>query len=153
MRDLIRTLLICCILVSCDDAFARTAAPEVGVLEGAAWRLDMPKQWNHGLVVFFHGYAIEPVRFDPKQHASPMFEPMLGAGFAVLQSAYTRTGWARSRGAASPRRTSSARWTRRPSDICGGFSPRDCRRRAGLRSTSPGGRRSLRRRWIIAAST
>ena len=104
MRDLIRTLLICCILVSCDDAFARTAAPEVGVLEGAAWRLDMPKQWNHGLVVFFHGYAIEPVRFDPKQHASPMFEPMLGAGFAVLQSAYTRTGWAIEEGSADTER-------------------------------------------------
>lgn len=103
MHDLIRALLLCCMIVSAHDAIAR-AAPEVGVLEGAAWRLDMPEKWNRGLVVFFHGYAVEPIRFNPQQRVSPMFAPMLEAGFAVLQSAYSRTGWAIEEGSADSER-------------------------------------------------
>ena len=59
MRALIRALLLCCVIVSSGAAYARAASPEAkaeaGVLEGSAWRLDMPDKWNHGLVVLFHG--------------------------------------------------------------------------------------------------
>jgi pimeloyl-ACP methyl ester carboxylesterase len=112
MRALIHALLVCCTMVSASDAFARAISPkagveakaDVGVLEGAAWRLDMPRKWNHGLVVFFHGYATEPVVFSDKQRVSPMFDPMLHAGFAVLQSAYSGTGWAIEEGSADTER-------------------------------------------------
>jgi len=108
MRALIRALLLCCVIVSSGAAYARAASPEAkaeaGVLEGSAWRLDMPDKWNHGLVVFFHGYAIGPVTFDAKERVSPMFDPMLRAGFAVLQSAYSKSGWAIEEGSADTER-------------------------------------------------
>ena len=28
---------------------------EVGLLDGAAYRIDVPAHWNHSLVVFYHG--------------------------------------------------------------------------------------------------
>ena len=108
MRALVRVLALCCAMVSTWPASARAPSPETGVevgdLEGAAWRLDMPQQWNHGLVVFFHGHATAPVTFNGKQRASPMFDPMLRAGFAVLQSAYSGTGWAVEEGSADTER-------------------------------------------------
>ena len=36
---------------------------EVGLLDGAAYRIDIPAHWNHSLVVFYHGYALQPVTF------------------------------------------------------------------------------------------
>jgi dienelactone hydrolase len=70
------------------------AITEIGTHEGAAYRLDIPANWNHGLVVFFHGYSIDPVRFHQGERISPMFDPVLARGFAVIQSAYSSTGWA-----------------------------------------------------------
>jgi pimeloyl-ACP methyl ester carboxylesterase len=108
MRVLIQVLVLCCGIVSTSPAVARESAPtdrvEVGTLEGAGWRLDMPGKWNRDLVVFFHGYATEPVTFNGKHRVSPMFDPMLSAGFAVLQSAYSGTGWAIEEGSADTER-------------------------------------------------
>jgi len=110
MRALIRALVFCCAVASTGNAIARTPSPspaagvEVGVLEGAAWRLDMPEKWNHGLIVFFHGYATEAIAFNDKQRVSPMFDPMLREGFAVLQSAYSAPGWAVEEGSADSER-------------------------------------------------
>lgn len=67
---------------------------ETGELDGAAYRIDIPADWNRGLVVFFHGYAAEPVRFRDAERLSPILEPAFAQGFAVIQSAYSRTGWA-----------------------------------------------------------
>jgi len=73
---------------------------EIGALDGVAYRVDIPANWNHGLVVFFHGYAVEPVTYDKGERISPMFDGMLRRGFAVIQSAYSATGWAVEQGAA-----------------------------------------------------
>ena len=75
-------------------------ATEIGTLQGAAYRIDVPAAWNHGLVVFFHGYAVTPVTFEKDERISPMFDGMLARGFAVIQSAYSATGWAVEQGAA-----------------------------------------------------
>lgn len=99
---LARAVFVVFVLLSAAAAFAREAARapsaspsvEIGELDGAAYRIDVPAQWNRGLVVFFHGYAIEPVRFRANERVSPMFDPILAQGFAVIQSAYSRTGWA-----------------------------------------------------------
>lgn len=68
-------------------------AIEIGRLDGVPYRIDMPKDWNHRLVVFYHGYSLDPVHYalDAPQ---PWLAPMLARGYAVIQSAYAQTGWA-----------------------------------------------------------
>jgi len=80
------------------------AVSEVGVHAGAGYRIDVPANWNRGLVVFFHGYAIDPVVFREGERLSPMFDPLLAQGFAVAQSAYSATGWAVEQGSADAER-------------------------------------------------
>lgn len=67
---------------------------EVGVLEGAAYRIDVPEEWNGSLVVYYHGYAQQPVSFHIAEkiagHALPLFE----RHYAIAQSAYSQPGWA-----------------------------------------------------------
>jgi pimeloyl-ACP methyl ester carboxylesterase len=75
-------------------AGAGTAVTDISQLGGVDYRIDIPANWNHGLVVYFHGYAVDPVTFRPGDALSPMFAPILAGGFAVIQSAYSATGWA-----------------------------------------------------------
>jgi len=84
------------------------AKSEFGTLEGAAFRIDVPEKWNGGLVVFFHGYAVTPVELEEGERISPMFDGMLARGFAVIQSAYSATGWAVEEGAADSERLRKA---------------------------------------------
>lgn len=80
------------------------AGVETGTLDGAPYRIDLPDRWNRGLVVFYHGYSATPVTFERKEPVSPMFEGLLARGFAVIQSAYSATGWAVEEGAADTER-------------------------------------------------
>jgi hypothetical protein len=68
-------------------------AIETGRLGGVAYRIDVPKDWNHRLVVFYHGYSLDPVRYDLGAPQA-WLAPMLARGYAVIQSAYAQTGWA-----------------------------------------------------------
>jgi pimeloyl-ACP methyl ester carboxylesterase len=79
---------------SAAQAGTNRAATEIGVHTGAAYRIDIPANWNRNVIVFYHGYAIEPVTFREGDPISPMFDPMLKQGFAVIQSAYSASGWA-----------------------------------------------------------
>jgi pimeloyl-ACP methyl ester carboxylesterase len=79
-----------CVLAMCGVRAAPVS--DNAKLDGVAYRIDIPDDWNHELVVFYHGYAVEPVTFD--ERLSPMFEPFLQRHFAVAQSAYSQTGWA-----------------------------------------------------------
>jgi pimeloyl-ACP methyl ester carboxylesterase len=67
---------------------------DVGTLQGASYRIDIPANWNHQLIVFYHGYALEPLTFTARERLSPMFDPMLGQGYALIQSGYSAGGWA-----------------------------------------------------------
>jgi hypothetical protein len=67
---------------------------EVGLLGGAAYRIDVPKNWNHSLVVFYHGYAREPVSFHLAARLDKQQLPFFERHYAVVQSAYSKTGWA-----------------------------------------------------------
>ncbi|WP_419807176.1 DUF6351 family protein [Terriglobus sp.] len=67
---------------------------EVGVLTGAEYRIDVPSNWNHGLVVFYHGYSERPFRYRLDGSIGLQAEPMLRRGYAVIQSGYSQTGWA-----------------------------------------------------------
>jgi pimeloyl-ACP methyl ester carboxylesterase len=103
------------ILLSCATASAEAPAvapghvkAEFGTLDGAAFRIDVPAEWNGGLVVFYHGYAVTPVELKDGERISPMFDGMLARGFAVIQSAYSATGWAVEEGAADTERLRTA---------------------------------------------
>lgn len=67
---------------------------EIGALDGVAYRIDIPRNWNHGLVVYFHGYSSEPVTYRQGERGYDLFDPILAKGYAVIQSAYSSTGWA-----------------------------------------------------------
>ncbi len=67
---------------------------EVGLLSGAAYRIDIPMHWNHALVVFYHGYALRPVSFHIAAQLAGQQAPFFERHYAVIQSAYSRTGWA-----------------------------------------------------------
>lgn len=67
---------------------------EVGLIDGAPYRIDVPTGWNHSLVVFYHGYALHPESFHIAEHLTGQQEPFFARRYAVLQSAYSKTGWA-----------------------------------------------------------
>ncbi|HET7064436.1 MAG TPA: alpha/beta hydrolase [Rudaea sp.] len=75
-------------------AATQPATVETGTLAGAAYRIDIPANWNHGLVVFFHGYAVTPVPLPARDPIAPQLRQFLDRGYAVAQSAYSATGWA-----------------------------------------------------------
>ncbi len=67
---------------------------EVGLLAGAPYRIDIPHDWNHSLVVFYHGYALRPDGFHIAEHLVGQQEPFFDRHYAVIQSAYSQSGWA-----------------------------------------------------------
>jgi pimeloyl-ACP methyl ester carboxylesterase len=88
-----------CFAAAISVSIAALSAPprvrtEIGTLQGASYRIDIPPRWNRKLVVFYHGTADEPVVFSPRDALSPMFDPLLARGYAVIQSGYSEGGWA-----------------------------------------------------------
>lgn len=67
---------------------------EVGSLAGAAYRIDIPNDWNHNLVVYYHGYAQQPVTFHIAERLTGQQQPLFERHYAIVQSAYSQTGWA-----------------------------------------------------------
>ena len=70
------------------------AVLETGTLNGAAYRIDIPAHWNRGLVVYYHGYDVTPTRLPANQPIAPHLAQFLERGYAMVQSAYSQTGWA-----------------------------------------------------------
>ena len=107
----LRLLLLPLILFSCvacanGAAEAPDQAPllDTGTLDGAAYRIDIPAHWNHGLVVYYHGYAITPVQLPAREPIAPQLKLLVDRGYAVIQSAYSETGWALEQGSADSER-------------------------------------------------
>ncbi len=76
---------------------AKSAEPrihvDIGALDGAPYRIDMPEKWNGVLLVYYHGYSEDPVTFAPDK-PNRFGTGFASAGFAVAQSGYSVTGWA-----------------------------------------------------------
>ena len=72
------------------------ARTEFGKLNGAEYRIDVPSTWNHGLVVYCHGYDPHPggVGYDERKPLPPELAVFVKAGYAVIQSGYSAGGWA-----------------------------------------------------------
>jgi len=58
---------------------------QTGEIDGAKFRIDIPQNWNHGLVMYCHGYSPEPGHFDEKP-ARDVFSGSLWAGYSIAQS-------------------------------------------------------------------
>jgi pimeloyl-ACP methyl ester carboxylesterase len=56
---------------------------EIGKINGASFRIDVPKNWNHGLVLYFHGYQQTPQVFEPKYPPSRVLQEILNRGYAA----------------------------------------------------------------------
>jgi pimeloyl-ACP methyl ester carboxylesterase len=72
-----------------------SAAPkvEVGSINGAAFRIDIPDNWNGGLVVYCHGYSAAIVTYKAETNI-PFLAAFTDQGYAVAQSGYATGGWA-----------------------------------------------------------
>lgn len=82
-----------CVAIA-SAAMATEVDAEYGTSDGASYRIDVPAKWNHEVIMFYHGYSTQPVRFAQGEKISPMFQPMFDEGYAVLQSGYSAGGWA-----------------------------------------------------------
>ncbi len=97
MRPLLRCALALGLLhASSASLAAPTTAPRTlsGELQGAPWRLDVPADWNGDLVMLAHGYEPVGVPRTTPMAAGDSTAALLGAGYAVAQSAYSSQGWA-----------------------------------------------------------
>ena len=66
---------------------------ETGTLGNASFRIDIPSNWNGGLVVFCHAYEFLPVVYD-KSDLDATLHVFVSKGYAVAQSGYSSGGWA-----------------------------------------------------------
>ncbi len=88
---------ICLIVAICSICVGiAQAKTEFGKINGAAFRIDVPDDWNHGLVIYYHGYSAEDhgTGFDETKPLSPRLAVFPKAGYALIQSGYSQGGWA-----------------------------------------------------------
>lgn len=67
---------------------------EVGIVAGAQYRIDIPADWNHSLVVYYHGYAEHGLTFHIAEKLATQPAAFFQRHYAVAQSAYSQPGWA-----------------------------------------------------------
>ena len=66
---------------------------EIGEINGAKFRIDIPDNWNGGLVMYCHGYS--PVAGAYKEgKLPPVLAVFTEQGYALAQSGYAAGGWA-----------------------------------------------------------
>ncbi|MBT2596188.1 S9 family peptidase [Arthrobacter sp. ISL-72] len=76
---------------------ATTAAPATaeGTLpDGAAWRAEVPTNWNGKLVLFAHGFRPGPANPAWDNGFAPTASELIRRGYAVASSSYATAGWA-----------------------------------------------------------
>lgn len=87
----IRSLLMVLALVAFPVFAADEPITEEGEIAGAKFRIDIPTNWNGGLVMYAHGYAMVT---QVPQFNLDMVKAAHQLGLAVAQSLYSRQGWA-----------------------------------------------------------
>src|SRR6202140_2029939 len=69
------------------------ARQEIGEINGAKFRIDIPENWNGGLVMYCHGYS--PIAGTYKEGKLPaVLAVFTEQGYALAQSGYAAGGWA-----------------------------------------------------------
>ncbi|MBS1827318.1 MAG: alpha/beta hydrolase [Acidobacteria bacterium] len=67
---------------------------ETGKLADAEYRIDIPKNFNGGLILYCHGYSPNPGKFQKDKAPNELMKGFLELGYAVAQSGYSKGGWA-----------------------------------------------------------
>jgi pimeloyl-ACP methyl ester carboxylesterase len=81
--------------IGAQTAPASANTVELGVLDGAPFRIEIPAAWNKGLVMYAHGYSVGAVSFDKESPQSTALRAeFLSRGLAFAESAYSKQGWA-----------------------------------------------------------
>ena len=62
-----------------------------GDIDGAAWRFEVPDEWNGELVMWAHGYRGEGLEL--RVDAPPIREHLIAQGYAWAASSYERNGY------------------------------------------------------------
>ncbi|HXG92306.1 MAG TPA: alpha/beta hydrolase [Blastocatellia bacterium] len=99
-----RITIIALLVVSTIAAsYARQTTPaklqtkiETGQINGAPFYIEVPDNWNRGLVMYCHGYEMPgnpPVNWND-EGPKKLREVFLSRGFAFAASAYRTQGWA-----------------------------------------------------------
>ncbi len=94
---LIGALLVCATL--CLAAPKVEPKTEIGEINGAKFRIDIPENWNGGLVMYCHGYSAVAGAFKEGK-LPPVFAVFTDQGYALAQSGYAAGGWAIQEGVA-----------------------------------------------------
>lgn len=66
---------------------------EIGSINGAQYRIDVPEKWNGSLVLYCHGYSPVPGQFK-EGPPNALAKEFLDRGYALAQSGYSAGGWA-----------------------------------------------------------
>ena len=98
LSALLLALCVLCVsfLVTSGQADAQSGVTTYsGTLNGAEYKIEVPANWNHVLVLYSHGY-VSPGSANP---ARDVGDPATGAallaqGYALAGSSYRTTGWA-----------------------------------------------------------
>jgi hypothetical protein len=84
---------VACSISIASEINVSTDKIEVGTNAGASWRIDLPESWNRSLIVFYHGSAPNPQKFDSKPITTGLRRIFLSRGFALAESGYSEGGW------------------------------------------------------------
>jgi pimeloyl-ACP methyl ester carboxylesterase len=91
-RVAVSILVLAACLTQAASSFAADPVVEMGELDGVPYRIQVPVDWNGGLVMYAHGYRPRGGSWAP---LPPVFAAVfLSRGFAVAESGYSRQGWA-----------------------------------------------------------
>jgi pimeloyl-ACP methyl ester carboxylesterase len=89
-----------CAVAATANAQAPAAPPgasdavEIGVINGATFRIEIPANWNKGLVMYAHGYTFATGTNYDNARSKELRGVFLSRGFAFAESQYSRPGWA-----------------------------------------------------------
>ena len=93
---LLMSALVARLFAQTPEPAARASTIDKGVINGAAFYIEIPAEWNRGLVLYTHGYTIAGAR--PPNQDSPRMKGVrdvfLSRGFAFAASDYSVQGWA-----------------------------------------------------------
>jgi pimeloyl-ACP methyl ester carboxylesterase len=72
--------------------YADETTVKLGELDGIPYRIQIPPDWNHNLVMYAHAYVLRGGAWKPLHDV--LCAEFMNRGFAVAESGYSRQGWA-----------------------------------------------------------
>jgi pimeloyl-ACP methyl ester carboxylesterase len=94
MKSAICTLMILAVtfLLHPPALSADETTVKLGEFGGVPYRIQIPPDWNHNLVMYAHAYVVRGGAWKPLHEV--LAAEFLNRGFAVAESGYSRQGWA-----------------------------------------------------------